>query len=66
MASPTKFKIGITESVKVDQYQYVKPYFEIEVSLNPGDNFKDQVDLAKKHLFREVEQLVKDIQAKGH
>lgn len=47
MAHPSKIKIGIIDSVKVDNYQYKKPSIEVEIELNPGDNFVDALDKGK-------------------
>ena len=61
MAYPSKIKIGITDSIKVDDYQYAKPYMEVEISLNVGDNFTESVDKGKKYLMKELSKFREDI-----
>lgn len=56
MAYPSKIKIGIIDSIKVDNYQYKKPSIEVEVTLNPGDSVAESVNNAKDKINKIMKQ----------
>ena len=57
MAYPQSVKIGIIDSIKIDNYQYVKPSIEVDIALNPGDDFVSTVEKGKEMLKQELKKL---------
>ena len=64
MAYPSKVTVGFVDSVKTGDYQYRKPSIEVEVTLNPGDNFQEAVTKANKSISEEIKKWRQELGAK--
>lgn len=64
MAHPSKIKIGIIDSIKIDNYQYLKPTIEVEVVLNPGDSVAQEVNNARGKIEQLMGQWKQEITSK--
>lgn len=56
-----EIKIEITDSVKLGEYQYVKPTMGFTLQLNKGDKLESYLVEAKERLLNEMDKLKKDI-----
>ena len=51
MAKVTEIEIGLTDSYKIDQYQYIKPELRMKVQLEEGDDLNEILDKYERYII---------------
>ena len=63
MAKITTITIGLTESVNVAPYEYIKPSVQLTAAVEPGESYDDVYDELKKELKVRMTDMVDHIRA---
>jgi len=56
-----KITVGITGSIKLEQYQYMKPYVGIEFELDENEKPGEVAKIARDRVIKEMSKLERDI-----
>ena len=66
MATIKEITLGITESVQVGDYSYIKPSMSITATINPGESYDDAFQDVSDELTERMAKLVEKIRKERH
>jgi len=61
MATVKEITMGITSSVKVDKFQYVKPQVAITVMVDPTEDYDEALAILRTEVKERMAELITDI-----
>ena len=54
----TEVEVGLTDSFKVDNYQYIKPELRIKAKIEEGEDPKEVIDRLEKYISKELKSFI--------